>query len=199
MFTGIVQATGKLSRKERHSMINKLVIRITNQEFLSDVDLGDSILVNGICLTVIKSNPSDFVVEYMPETEKVTAIKSWQPGKKLNLEKALRPGRGLDGHIVQGHVDGTGKIVKFLNKGNFRELVIFASSDLTRYIVPKGSVAIDGISLTVITVSETEFSTGIIKHTFDNTNLSSLNRNDIVNIETDILGKYVEKLIRKEG
>ncbi|MCK4667313.1 riboflavin synthase [Candidatus Dependentiae bacterium] len=193
MFTGIVEVLGKLKRREKRSTMNQLVISLGSKDFLMDVQLGDSILVNGICLTLIKFLKKEFTVEYMPETEKITTIPDWKPGKFLNLEKALRLNRGLDGHIVQGHIDGTGKVKSFVSKRNERILTVAADSNILRYIVQKGSVAIDGISLTIAEIRKTEFSVNIIKHTIENSNLKYLKPRQHVNIENDIIGKYIER------
>ncbi len=198
MFTGIVEELGKLKRKERKSGINTLLISISKKDFLSNVQVGDSILVNGVCLTVIKLGNLDFTVEFMPETEKITTITNWKTGQILNLEKSLRPNRGLDGHIVQGHIDGIGQVSNISIKGNNRVIKISASPELLKFIVKKGSIAIDGISLTVSDVNRDSFEVSIIKHSFENTNLKSLKPGAKVNIETDIIGKYVEKLLNKE-
>ena len=193
MFTGIVETLGKLKRREKRSTMNRLVISLSSKDFLMDVQLGDSILVNGICLTLIKFLKKEFTVEYIPETEKKTTIPDWKSGKFLNLEKALRPNRGLDGHIVQGHIDGTGTVKSFISRGNERVLTITADSNILKYIVQKGSIAIDGISLTIAGVSKTEFTVNIIKHTIENSNLKYLKSRQHVNIENDIIGKYIEK------
>ena len=198
MFTGIVEVVGTLKRIERRSGLNNLIIELPDKSFLEDVEIGDSILVNGVCLTVTHFRGKEFTAEFMPETENVTSIKSWSPGKRLNLEKALRPGRGLDGHIVQGHIDGVGKVKQFTSRGNERILIISVDRDIIKYIVKKGSIAIDGISLTIVNVTKTDFTVNIIKHTVDITNLKHLKPNHLVNIETDIIGKYVEKFISKE-
>ncbi len=193
MFTGIVETLGKLKRREKRSIMNRLVISLDSQDFLLEVQLGDSILVNGICLTLIKNLKKEFTVEYMPETERITTLPDWKPGKFLNLEKALRPNRGLDGHIVQGHIDGTGIVKSFISKGNERLLTITAESTILRYIVQKGSIAIDGISLTIAVINKTEFTVNIIKHTIESSNLKYLKPGQQVNIENDIIGKYIEK------
>jgi len=198
MFTGIVEELGKLKRKERRSGVNTLVISISNKEFLSNVQVGDSILVNGVCLTVIRSGSVEFTAEYMPETEKVTTIVNWKPGQVLNLEKSLRPGRGFDGHIIQGHVDGTGKVKKISLAGNNRVIRISAVKEIMKYIIMKGSIAVDGISLTVSGIDREGFDVSIIKHSFEKTNLKNLKTGTAVNLETDIIGKYIEKFLNKE-
>ena len=198
MFTGIVECIGSIKRIQRSGELNHLIVTLKNKDFLLGVQVGDSILVNGICLTVTKLSTDEFTVEYMPETERVTTIKDWKPGKALNLEKSLRPNRGLDGHIVQGHIDGTGRVKSFIIQGNERELTITTTPEVLKYLVKKGAVAIDGISLTISEVTSRDFRVNIISHTVDITNLKLLKPNHQVNIETDIIGKYVEKFINKE-
>ncbi len=192
MFTGLVEAVGTVSDFRKTSAVYRLAIDCS--QIAPELVLGQSVAVSGACLTVVSLKGDIFEVEMIPETASRTNLSSLVRGMKVNLERALKLGDRLDGHMVQGHVDGTAKL-KSLTGGQTRTAYFEAKEDLLRGIVPKGSVAIDGVSLTVIDAGRTEFSVGLIPATLTNCTLGFLKPGDIVNIETDIIGKYVERLL----
>ena len=169
-------------------------IAICAKKVLEDVALGDSIAVNGICLTVTHFDAAHFTADVMPETVRRTSLAELRRGSRVNLERALTLRSRLGGHIVSGHIDGVGTIAAMQEEGNAILLTVRASADVLRYVVEKGSVALDGISLTVARVSAADFTVSLIPHTREITNLREKRMGSRLNIETDILGKYVEKL-----
>lgn len=194
MFTGIITYLGKVSDKKD----NVLTIA-ADRSLLSKVKKGISILVNGICLTVINTNKRYFAVDFMPETKERTNIKYLQPADLVNLELPVTPNTFLSGHIVQGHIDGVAKLKEIAKKGNSYLLKFPVPKHLSRFIVGKGSIAINGISLTVIATRPSSFTVGIIPYTWDNTMLHTIKAGNFVNIEVDVLAKYVENLLKKGG
>ncbi|MGP8154222.1 MAG: riboflavin synthase [Smithella sp.] len=194
MFTGIVEGLGKVKRLTIKSADAVLEIEATIS--LTEVSIGDSIAVNGACLTVTSKNQQDFQADVSAETLNRTTLKFLQAGHKVNLEKSLRAGGFVCGHFVLGHVDATGRILSQTQKSGSLVLAVEMNDNLSRYIVEKGSVAIDGISLTVNKLEKSRFYVNIIPHTAANTTLVMKKESDWVNIETDILGKYVEKLLQ---
>lgn len=188
MFTGIIEEIGEIK-----SFQNNTVLEVSCRKVLGDIKLGDSIAINGVCQTVVEFGKNFFKVEVSPETIAVTNFSQLKAGEKVNLERALTPTSRMGGHIVQGHVDQTASLLKVEKLDNFCNMY-FETSD-TKYIVKKGSITVNGISLTVADVNETCFKIAVIPHTFENTTLSRLALNDTVNIETDILGRYVEKFL----
>ena len=188
MFTGIIEEVGTLDRLAGGE------IAIRAAKVLEDVALGDSIAVNGICLTVTHFDAAHFTADVMPETVRRTSLAELRHGSRVNLERALTLQSRLGGHIVSGHIDGVGTITAMQEEGNAILLTVRASVDLLRYIVEKGSVALDGISLTVARTGAAEFTVSLIPHTREITNLREKRSGSRLNIETDILGKYVEKL-----
>ncbi len=188
MFTGIIEEIGEIK-----SFQNNTVLEVSCRKVLGDIKLGDSIAINGVCQTVVEFGKNFFKVEVSPETIAVTNFSQLKAGEKVNLERALTPTSRMGGHIVQGHVDQTASLLKVEKLDNFYNMY-FETSD-TKYIVKKGSITVNGISLTVADVNETCFKIAVIPHTFENTTLSRLALNDTVNIETDILGRYVEKFL----
>ena len=197
MFTGIIEETGTV--KYLHTAGISGEIAIEAKTVLEGTKLGDSIAVNGICLTVTGMTGDSFTADVMPETVRRSSLSQCHAGDKVNLERAMAADGRFGGHIVSGHVDGTGTIVSMQQEGNAVMVKIEAPSDILRLVVEKGSIAIDGISLTVARVDERSFSVGIIPHTGAETTLLSRRPGDIVNLETDIIGKYVEKLIGPYG
>ncbi len=193
MFTGLIAELGTAERLAEGSTSCQLTIRA--QKILPGVKIGDSIAVNGVCLTVVHLQGNRFTADVMPETVRRTTLRQLQPGDRVNLEKALRPTDGLDGHIVQGHVEGVGTIREIAPEGNALVYHIETPKELLRYIVEKGSVAIDGISLTVTETDDTGFSVSLIPHTAKMTTLGYKSVGDSVNLETDILARYVEKML----
>ena len=193
MFTGIIEEFGTFGGMSGGKII------INCQKVLEDVKIGDSISVNGICLTVTTFNSNSFTADVMPETIRRTSMDNLKTGDIVNLERALRLGDRLGGHIVSGHIDGVGKIKSMKNEGNAIILTVEAQKDLLKQIAAKGSVALDGMSLTVVEAGNTEFSVSLIPHTREVTNFKEKKINSLVNIETDMLAKYVEKLINHKS
>ena len=196
MFTGIIEEVGKVKKIRRLSTSASLTIEC--KKVLEGINIGDSIAVNGVCLTVTKINETSYETDVMPETMKRSSLKDIKEDIFVNLERALKIDSRLGGHIVSGHIDGTGIIENIKQDEIAVWYTIKADENLMRYIVQKGSVAIDGISLTVAELQNTSFKVSLIPHTMQETNLQYKKKNDIVNIECDIIGKYVEKLFTKD-
>ena len=194
MFTGIVEEMGtvKAIRKGPHSA----VVEIQAQVVLEDLHIGDSIAVNGVCLTATAFSPAGFTADVMHETLNRSALALLRPGSRVNLERALAAGGRFGGHIVAGHVDGVGTVQRITRDDNAVWYTIAAGPEILRYVVEKGSIAIDGISLTVAQVGQDWFSVSVIPHTASATVLGQRRAGDRVNLECDIIGKYVEKLLR---
>ncbi|MFC1478279.1 riboflavin synthase [Candidatus Margulisiibacteriota bacterium] len=185
MFTGIIEETGIVLAKKRKSDAYELQIKA--QKVIEDTKIGDSICVDGVCLTVTHIDKQGFRADVMLATWQATTMKNIRTGNKVNLERALAAGGRLGGHIVQGHVDGLGRVKQLINNGREYKLEISAPQELETYIVPKGSISINGISLTIQEVKRGSFSTAIIPHTVKSTNLQSLRVGMEVNLETDVL------------
>jgi len=188
MFTGIVEEIGKIES------ISQGKLTISAHKVLENVGLGDSIAVNGVCLTLINYTNYSFSVETMPETIKRTNLGRLTVGKRVNLERALLAGGRLGGHFVQGHIDGTGQVIALRPEGEALLVRCQAPAELSRYIVEKGFIAIDGVSLTVVHRDTNSFSVSIVSYSRQNTILGYLQTGDIVNLEVDILAKYVESI-----
>ena len=193
MFTGIVEGLGKVKRLTMKGA--DAVLEIESAIDLNDISSGDSIAVNGACLTVTARDQNNFNSDVSAETLSKTNLKQLRAGDKVNLEKSLRVGGYVGGHFVLGHIDATSKILSQTQKSGSFILAVEIDTNLSRYIVEKGSVAIDGISFTVNKLEKGRFYVNIIPHTAENTTLVAKRVGDLVNIETDILGKYVEKLL----
>jgi riboflavin synthase len=194
MFTGLVEEIGMVQTVTKAAKSAKITIKA--DKILEGARLGDSISTNGVCLTVTEISSNSFSVDVMAETMRRSNLNLVFSGDKVNLERALRMGDRLGGHLVSGHIDGTGTIKSYENEDNAVWVTIGADSDLLRYIVQKGSIAIDGISLTVTYVDEAVFKVSIIPHTKEVTTLLRKKAGDIVNLECDVIGKYVEKLLQ---
>lgn len=193
MFTGIVEEIGTI--KAMKPQKNAMELTISTKQLLSDVKLGDSIAVNGICLTVTSYTDTTFCVDVMNETLKRTSLSHLSCGSSVNLERAMSVQSRFGGHIVSGHIDGTGTITHIETDGIATLYTINSPSQITRYIVEKGSIAIDGISLTVVSVTEQSFSISVLPHTKAHTILHTKRNGDLVNLEVDLVGKYIEKLL----
>lgn len=193
MFTGIVEEIGSIRRVSRGAKSS--VLTMGADKVLSDVALGDSIAVNGVCLTVTSFTNETFTADVMHETLNRSSLGTLRPGGLVNLERAMAANGRFGGHIVSGHIDGTGMVSEIRKDDNAIWYTIQAEDNLMRYIVEKGSIAIDGISLTVASVGRNFFQVSIIPHTASQTTLSHRRPGDIVNLETDCIGKYVEKLL----
>ena len=192
LFTGIIEEIGKIKA------IGGGKINICAKKVVDDLNIGDSVSVNGICLTATSFDKNSFTADVMPETIRRTSLNNLKSGDLVNLERALTLSSRLGGHIVSGHIDGAGEIISFTEEKNALLMKIKADNNILRYIVEKGSVALDGISLTVASVTESDFTVSLIPHTREITNLKTKKLRDLINIETDILGKYVEKLLSKK-
>lgn len=197
MFTGIVEEVGTIAsiRKGAHSC----VLTVRAQAVLEDVHVGDSIATNGVCLTVTSFSGNTFSADVMHETLNRSSLGKLRVGSPVNLERAMAADGRFGGHIVSGHIDGVGTIASITEDDNAVWYTIKAPADIVRLIVEKGSIAIDGISLTVASVSTDKFSVSIIPHTRAQTNLASKRVGDIVNLENDCIGKYVERLLGESG
>ena len=193
MFTGIVEEMGQLKsiRKGPHSAVLEIQAKVV----LEDIHLGDSIAVNGVCLTATSFSPTGFTADVMHETLNRSALAQLRPGSPVNLERAMAANGRFGGHIVAGHVDGVGTVRSVEKDDNAIWYTIAAGPEVLKYVVEKGSITIDGISLTVARVDGTSFAISAIPHTVAVTVLSQRRPGDLVNLETDIIGKYVEKLL----
>ena len=197
MFTGIVEEMGAITVLGKTLAGTKLTILAST--VMGDLKLGDSVSVNGACLTVVSRSDRDFSVEVSPETLSVTTLGLLNPGTPVNLERAMRLNERIGGHLVAGHVDGVGVIRSRHQEANAIMFAIEAPQNILRYCVVKGSVTVDGISLTINDVSEHGFSVAIIPHTAKVTTLGLKQVNDPVNLESDLIGKYVERLLQERG
>ena len=193
MFTGIIEEIGKVKKISLGGASGSL--EISAKKILEGTKIGDSIAVNGVCLTVTGMTPSSFTADVMAETVRRSSLGSLVSGSGVNLERAMAANGRFGGHIVSGHIDGTGSISRLQKEENAVWVHVKTRAEILRLIVEKGSVAIDGISLTVASVSESEFAVSVIPHTAEETTLLSKKVGDLVNLENDIVGKYVEKLL----
>lgn len=195
MFTGIVEEIGSVAQVRDHN--DSLRLRIEAVVVTNDAEHGASISVNGACLTVADHGRDWFEVDVMRETLERTSLRSMKPGSKVNLERAVRVDGRLGGHIVQGHVDGVGEIVDIQPAENWTVLRIGVGADVTPYLVDKGSVTVDGVSLTIVSADDAWFTVSLIPTTLLETTLGQRKVGDVVNIEVDVLAKYVEKMVAK--
>lgn len=195
MFTGIIEEIGKIQGIQKG--VSSAVLSAQASEIMEDVHLGDSIAVNGVCLTVTSISPNGFTADMMHETLNRSSLGKLQIGSPVNLERAMAANGRFGGHIVSGHIDGTGTVSDIRRDDNAVWYTVKAPLPILRYIIEKGSIAIDGISLTVARVYKDSFSVSIIPHTASLTTLSNRRVGDLVNLENDCIGKYVERLIGK--
>ena len=193
MFTGIIEELGVIQEIKKGVKSSKLLIK--SNKVLENTKIGDSICTNGVCLTVTDLKINSFEADVMAETLRRSNLGDLQVGSKVNLERALTLKSRLGGHIVSGHIDGTGEILSLMKEDNSTWVTIRTTSDILRYIVLKGSITIDGISLTVSYVDKSVFKVSIIPHTAQNTTLLTKNNGDTVNLECDVISKYVEKVM----
>lgn len=212
MFTGIVEELGEVvavrfaGSDDGGATDARVTIR--SPKVTSDVAHGDSIAVDGVCLTVVDASGDSFTAELMAETLNRTTARAWSPGTRVNLERSVTPATRLGGHIVQGHVDGVGVVVARTSHPGYDDVTVAVPATIGRYIAPKGAIAVDGISLTVITVTDgdpvgdpggdlvTTFTVGIIPATRDATTMGRRNPGEAVNIEVDVMAKYAERLLQ---
>jgi riboflavin synthase len=197
MFTGIVEEMGAVTSLDKTLAGTRMTILAAT--VMSDLKIGDSVSINGTCLTVVTKGEQDFVVEISPETLSVTAMGQLAPGAPVNLERAMKLNERIGGHLVAGHVDGVGTIRSRHQEGNAIFFTIEAPSEILRYCVVKGSITVDGISLTINEVADHSFSVAIIPHTAKVTTLGLKQVNDTVNLESDLIGKYVERLLQERS
>lgn len=197
MFTGIIEEIGTVVAMTRGARSFSLEVRA--QKVLEDTKIGDSISTNGVCLTVTELSENSFKADVMPETVSRTALQELTAGSLVNLERALSLQTRLGGHIVTGHIDGTGRISQRRNDDNALWISIECAPSLLRHIVEKGSITIQGVSLTVARVDESSFAVSLIPHTQSVTTLHNLRIGSLVNLETDIIAKYVEKMLGKNS
>ena len=195
MFTGIIEEIGTIRGIRRGN--RSVVLEIGAVKVLEDTKVGDSIATNGVCLTVTAMENNGFTADVMPETMERSNLGGLKPGDRVNLERALCLNSRLGGHLVAGHIDGTGRITDRVKDENAVWLTIRPTPEILRYVVEKGSVAIDGVSLTVAYVDEVVFKVSIIPHTQEETTLTGKRSGDVVNLENDMIVKYVEKLMKQ--
>ena len=198
MFTGIIEAVGTLRKLERKGDDIRLTVASGKLD-LNDVRLGDSIATNGVCLTVVQQLADGYVADVSAETVSLTGFANYKVGTKVNLEKAVTPTTRLGGHMVSGHVDGMATVEQRLVRGQAIEFWLAAPVELGRYIAHKGSITIDGVSLTVNEVDGSRFRLTIVPHTAGETTLIDLQAGDKVNIEVDLIARYLERLMNYDG
>ena len=196
MFTGLVAEKGTVRKARRSGEVLQLDI---DAKLARELNVGDSVAVNGVCLTATKVRRGSFRTEAMTETLDRTTIGRLGRGTSVNLELPLRLSDRLGGHIVQGHIDGLARVVRVEDDGDSRRIWLQASKDLLKFVVAKGSICIDGVSLTVVEAGLATFQIALIPHTLEVTTFGSLKPDDVVNLEVDVLAKYVERLVRPDG
>jgi riboflavin synthase len=193
MFTGIIEEIGELVAIQRGA--KSVVLTIKADKILTDTSTGDSISTNGVCLTAVEIGKDYFKADVMHETIDRSSLGQLSKGSKVNLERAMRADGRFGGHMVAGHIDGTGEIIDITKDDNAVWYKITTKPEIMRYIIEKGSIAIDGISLTVAKVAKSDFSVSIIPHTLGQTTLALRKKGDKVNLENDMVGKYIEKFL----
>jgi riboflavin synthase len=196
MFTGIIKKTSRVENffDEAGNLFAQIKIPKGWK-----VKLGESISVNGVCSTVIKVTKNSFTVEWMPETIKKTTVSDFQKGAQVNLERSLRVGDLMDGHIVQGHVDCVGKVIEIKKVKESKVIKIRVPKEFMKFLAPKGSVSVDGISLTIVDSKKDWFSVSLVSYTLENTNLGKIKLGEKVNIEVDALAKYIFNILKSTG
>lgn len=194
MFTGIIESLGEVAKVEKTGGDARMLFTAADG-YLKDVGLGDSVAVNGCCLTVVRHEAGGFWADLSAETLNLTTSAGWQPGLRVNLEKALTAGKALGGHIVSGHVDGVGKLLSRAEDARSIRMVFDSGPEIARYIAKKGSICIDGISLTVNEVHGSTFGVNIIPHTAQHTTLGDRKAGDAVNLEVDVMARYLERFL----
>lgn len=190
MFTGIIEELGRVNSMRKGANPG---LRILADKILSDLKVGDSVSVNGVCITATKVDEKGFEADVMPETLKKTGLGGLRTGDRVNLERALRVGDRIGGHMVSGHVDGVGKIRRVVVNANARLVSIEAPKEIAEFLVSKGSVALDGVSLTVVDVTKTAFTVSLIPQTLNTTDLGKKKAGSVVNIEVDMIAKMARK------
>ena len=196
MFTGIIEEVGRVEAMSRRT--HSAVLEVQAARVLEGMQLGDSIAVNGVCLTVRRQSAAGFQVELSQETLNRSSLGKMKAGSLVNLERSLLPTTRLGGHFVQGHVDAVGKVLAIRTDGDFAVWRFLLPDSIERYVVEKGSIAVDGISLTVASLTSEAFEVALIPHTLENTNLRARQIGDEVNLECDVLAKYVESMLKQQ-
>ncbi|MFW5883048.1 MAG: riboflavin synthase [Verrucomicrobiota bacterium] len=196
MFTGLVEEAGRVLAFEEAAGSETFHLEIEGPKVAEDLAIGDSLAVNGCCLTVVEKDGARLRFDLLAETVRLTGFRALKPGAKVNLERSLLPNTRMGGHFVSGHVDTTGEVAQIERKGGDVFIRVEPEAALLRYVVSKGSIALDGISLTVAEVDATGFAVWLIPHTMEVTNLHERQVGDTVNLEFDMLAKYVEKLLK---
>lgn len=194
MFTGLIEEVGRLESVKRSGASVRFAIEA--RDVLAGLAVDDSVAVNGVCLTVVSLSEGRFHVDAVDETLRKTTLGTLRVGAQLNLERCLRVSDRLGGHIVQGHVDGVGRVTGVVPQDAGQLLKIRMPADRKKYVIAEGSIAIDGVSLTVARVAEDEITIALIPHTLEKTILGALRVGDVVNIEVDVIGKYIERLLK---
>lgn len=195
MFTGIIESLGRIQSVEAIGGDARLAF-VSDSGYLRGIQLGDSIAVNGVCLTAIRLLDEGFSADLSRETLAATTAAAWQTGQAVNLEKALTPAKPLGGHLVSGHVDGIGQLLEAREEARSWRLRFEAPAALARYIARKGSITIDGVSLTVNDIEGARFGVNIVPHTHQHTTLGQLRAGDAVNLEVDLIARYLERLLQ---
>ena len=198
MFTGLVQAVGRLESRQPHSGDERLAVTCAALDF-AKLAIGDSIAVAGACLTVVVLGSDRFSVDVSVESLGATTIGGWAPGQRLNLETALCLGQPLGGHLVSGHVDGVGRVIERVDDARSVRMTVELPRNLARYVAKKGSICVDGVSLTINAVSDSRFKVNLVPHTLAVTTLEDLRAGDRVNLEVDLLARYLERLMSSAG
>jgi riboflavin synthase len=197
MFTGLIEEIGQLVAVESMGTARRFTIGA--EKILADAKIDDSICVSGVCLTVVAISGNAFQVQAVDETLRKTTLGNLRQSRRVNLERALRPTDRLGGHFVQGHVDGTAQIVDFIPQAAGKLMVVELDNKLLRYVIPHGSIALDGVSLTVAQLENSRLTIALIPHTLAQTTLGERQAGDWINVETDLLGKYVERLLATQA
>lgn len=193
MFTGIVEEIGTVLEFSKNNKNALIVVKC--EKILEDIKIGDSISINGVCQTVTDFNEKSFTTQISYETLNVTNFSTLSKGQYVNLERALTLSSRIGGHLVSGHIDGLAQVKNIQKSSDFYNIKFEVKKDFSKYVAKKGSVTLNGISLTVATIESNEFSVAVIPHTFENTTFKELKIGDFVNLEVDILAKYVEKFL----
>ena len=196
MFTGLIEEIGEVKSLSRIA-VGKLVVK--SSKIAGEVGIGDSVSINGVCLTVTSTGNGEMSFDAVPETISRSNLADLDPGDKVNLETSLKAGKPICGHFVQGHVDAVGAVESIRSVGDSWMIFVAAPEQVMRYVVEKGSIAVDGISLTVASCDDKGFAVAVIPHTLSATNLHTRKPGDKVNLEADIIGKYVEKFVGERG
>ncbi|MBI4262163.1 riboflavin synthase [Candidatus Uhrbacteria bacterium] len=199
MFTGIISTIGTIARIERTAKKNRVTCAVAEKKWRAMLSVGTSVSMDGTCVTIVALQPKGFLVDIARETERVTNIGSWKKGHRVNLELPVRANEMLSGHLLLGHVDGVGHVVEIYDQGNGKRLVVAPPPDLFRFLPYKGSIAVNGVSLTIANVDADKHQCiiALIPHTIHHTTLGVLKPKDLVNIEVDAIARYLDQLLEE--